>query len=234
MLRNKAPRKRKVVISQLSEKICMLQERMPLTEKDAEIYNKSVNDLEERQLARAEGLIFRSRAQWIGEGERNTKYFYNLEKSRYNAKTCKKLITEDGQELVEDDQILKEQYDFYSALYDKEEGVSFDIKNTYGVRLDEEDVNLCTMEFTEQEMLNAVKSLKNGKTPGKDGLPAEVYKMFWKKISPILFSAIKFAKEQEGLFSSALLGVLNLIPKANKDSRFFEKSPPYHIAKYRL
>ena len=40
--------------------------------------------------------MFRSKVKWYEEGEKNTKYFYSLEKARYNAKTCYKIIDELG------------------------------------------------------------------------------------------------------------------------------------------
>ena len=42
----------------------------------------------------------RSKAKWVEEGEKNTKYFLNLEKRNYNSACIKKLITEDGTEIT--------------------------------------------------------------------------------------------------------------------------------------
>ena len=40
--------------------------------------------------------MFRAKARWYAEGEKNTKYFYRLEKQRANYKTMNCLIRPDG------------------------------------------------------------------------------------------------------------------------------------------
>ena len=78
----------KLVISQLMEKIDDLQHNMPLNRADSALLCESKNDLDQMVLKQAESIIFRSKAKWCEEGEHSTKYFLNLEKSNYNAKTC--------------------------------------------------------------------------------------------------------------------------------------------------
>jgi hypothetical protein len=46
-------------------------------------------------------------------------------------------------------------------------------------RLDEIDSSLCEGHVTYNECLKAIKSMKNEKSPGPDGLPAEFYKNFF-------------------------------------------------------
>ena len=41
--------------------------------------------------------------------------------------------------------------------------------------------------LTEKECLEAVKSMESGKSPGTVGLSAEIYKVFWKDVSPYKF-----------------------------------------------
>ena len=111
----------KEVISNLSEYVSDMEERMPLNRSDAVIYENTCIELQEMQLKHARGLMFRSKARWIGEGEQNTKYFFNLEKSRYNAKTCCKLITKNMKEITDDTGIMAEQVSFYADLYKRED-----------------------------------------------------------------------------------------------------------------
>ena len=54
--------------------------------------------------------------------------------------------------------------------------------------------------LTKGECLQALKSMKPGKTPGSDGLPIEFYKAFWNEISGCLLNAINYAYT-EGKFS---------------------------------
>ena len=51
-------------------------------------------ELFEQQKSRAAQV--RARVKWVEEGEKNTKYFLNLEKSRANSKIMEKVIDENG------------------------------------------------------------------------------------------------------------------------------------------
>ena len=72
--------------------------------------------LESLERERTRGIMLRSRAQWVEEGEMNTSYFLRLEKHNY----CNKLITKlnvDGKEITEPSEILKAGQNFYATLY---------------------------------------------------------------------------------------------------------------------
>ena len=46
-------------------------------------------------------------------------------------------------------------------------------------KLNENQKSQCEGLMTESELLKSIKTFKNGKTPGTDGLTAEFYKFFW-------------------------------------------------------
>ena len=71
------------------------------------------------------GVMFRSKSKWMMEGEMNTSYFYSLEKMRYNAKTSKLLLDENLGEVTDQTDILNMEWDFYAALYQKDDTVNF-------------------------------------------------------------------------------------------------------------
>ena len=50
----------------------------------------------------------RSKAQWYEFGEKNNKYFYNLEKRNHKNKHIASLTKEDGNIVLEPKQILEE------------------------------------------------------------------------------------------------------------------------------
>ena len=56
-------------------------------------------------------------AKWVEEGEKNTKYFLNLEKRNYNNTCIKTLFNKDNEEITDMKQILEEQKRFYENLY---------------------------------------------------------------------------------------------------------------------
>ena len=72
------------------------------------------------------GSIIRSRATWFEQGERNSKYFFNLE-NRNKKKSCiRKLIRSNGDETTVPVTIMSEIHSFYSELYDEKSGIQTD------------------------------------------------------------------------------------------------------------
>ena len=68
--------------------------------------------------------------------------------------------------------------------------------------------------------------MKNEKTPGSDGIPVDFYKVFWKQIKEVFYQMVNYSYQQEILHTSAREGILNLIPKANKDTRKIKNLRP--------
>ena len=216
----------KLVIAQLSEKIDEYESRLPLTEYEDSLLEKSKAELEEKTLERIKGVMFRSKAKWYEEGERNSKYFFALEKARYNAKTCYKLLTEDGQEIDNQQQILSMQKDFYAELYSTDEGVEFSLQNSSSIRVSKEVRMGQDQQLTSKDLENAIKGMNNNKTPGRDGIPVDFYKVFWSEIKELFYDMMIECYEDSILHDSAREGILNLIPKAKKDTRMIKNLRP--------
>ena len=66
---------------------------------------------------KTKGAIVRSRIRWHEEGERNTKYFLNLEKRRHSKTHITKLKDKDGKEITDPSEILLSQREFYKNIY---------------------------------------------------------------------------------------------------------------------
>ena len=63
-----------------------------------------------------EGVLLRSKARWVAEGEKITKYFCSLEKRHFISKKMKK-IDKNGSVLEESNAIMNEVQCFYERLY---------------------------------------------------------------------------------------------------------------------
>lgn len=58
--------------------------------------------------------MFRSRTRWIENGEKPTKYFFNLEKQNYEKKIITQLKTTDGEIISDLTKINKEIENYYN------------------------------------------------------------------------------------------------------------------------
>ena len=120
----------------------------------------------------------RSKANWAELGERNTKFFLNLEKRNYRNKCITKLINEKDEIVDKQDEILKYEAEFYKNLYtepkkddqNEEQGnfLEGDIPKLSNINSE-----LCEQNITMLEIGAALKELKNGKSPGTDGFTAD-------------------------------------------------------------
>ena len=74
---------------------------------------------------KTKGAIIRSKTRWHEHGERNTRYFYNLEKGNRNRKTVTKLKVGSDKFTSGQFEILEEEKRFYETLFrSKSTGVS--------------------------------------------------------------------------------------------------------------
>ena len=215
-----------LVISQLSEIVNEYEASLPLPENETKLLLETKQDLEDKLMEKAKGQIFRCKARWYELGEKNTKYFYNLEKAKYNAKTCYKLIDQDGTEIVNPEKILSAQKQFYEELYAEDPEVSFTMENKYDIFVPEEIKQQQDSQITMLDLETAIKGMNNNRTPGEDGLPVEFYKVFWSHIKDIFYDMVLEAYQDAHLHSTALKGILNLIPKPGKDTRFIKNLRP--------
>ena len=72
--------------------------------------------LEIEILSKTKGATIRPRLKWIEEGEKNTKYFLNLERQRASNNTIKQIRTKQGVVVKHPNDILLETRRYYDKL----------------------------------------------------------------------------------------------------------------------
>ena len=181
---------------------------------------------------RTKGSILRAKCRWYNEGEKNSKYFLNLEKRHYKNGVISQLKLGDNEFASSDKEILSEWETFYRNIYssraDCDDSRINDLffGNTASKSLNLDEKEKCEGMLTKAECLQALKSMKPGKTPGSDGLPIEFYKVFWNEISDCPLNAINYAYI-EGKFSiSQRRGIVKLIPKKDAEPYFVKNWRP--------
>ena len=89
-----------------------LQEKN-VTENSIENLETKKHELESLRNEKMKGKLVRSRAQWVDEGEKPTKYFCGLESKNYTSKIIPKVEKDNGEIVTDQKEILKEVQYFY-------------------------------------------------------------------------------------------------------------------------
>ena len=165
----------------------------------------------------------RSKIKWIEEGEKNTKYFLNLEKSRANAKLFPKLEIED-KVIVDQFEILTAQKEHFAKIYDTEKKITEGELDTFlqgceMPQLSPEQKQECEGLISVPEATQALKSMKNGSSPGLDGLSTEFLKFFWAKLKNTIVDSFNFAYGKGQLSHTQSSAVITLIHKGKELSK---------------
>ena len=93
-------------------------------------------------------------------------------------------------------------------------------------KIDEEDAKRLDNEITEEEVYCTLKDTKNNVAPGPGGFGGAFYKVFWKYFKPVVVGAIGEVYKNKELLISQRLGIIALIPKADKDPCYIKNWRP--------
>ena len=225
--RDKAVEKR-LVTNQLYDKLTELEEKVSDTglERDYDLLERTKEDLKTLEMEKSKGILFRSKARWQCEAERNTSYFYALEKAKYNTKTCASLMRDDGTIERNPKKILHLQRKYYKDLYSKDRQVKFKAPDMVSPKLTKEERDMMEEPINIQELEIAVKQMANGKVPGSDGLSADFYKKFFNDLKEPLHQCIQEGLKNKKMHNSARRGIISLIPKPKVDARKLKNQRP--------
>ena len=87
----------------------------------------------------------------------------------------------------------------------------------------------CERLMTENDLLKSLKAFKNGKTPGIDGLNAELYNFFWPDIKQFLQASINYSLEHATLSIAQRMAIISLLPKGDKDRLYLKNWRPISL-----
>lgn len=181
-------------------------------------------NLELLEYNKTKSAQIRSKEKWISEGEKNTKFFLSLEKSRANAKIMPSLTLENDTVLTDQLEILNAQKEYFENLYkvddnvidDSEEQLDIFLNNADIPKLSDEESRFCEGKTTFEELGKGLKQLNNGSSPGIDGLSTEFYKVFWGRLGHFLTSALNVSYDKGELSYTQNSAVITLIHKSKE------------------
>ena len=96
-------------------------------------------------------------------------------------------------------------------------------------QLDEEEANNLEGEITINEASQALKNMKNFKSPGTDGFTVEFFKMFWGKIDEFVVRALNSSFRKGELSCTQREGIITCIPKGDKPREFIKNWRPISL-----
>lgn len=84
----------------------------------------------------------------------------------------------------------------------------------------------CEKTISNAEILEAVNTMKKGKSPGMDGIPKNFYHCFWNIIEGSLFEMINECIINEGMTMTMKQEIITLLPKPDKDPLLLDNWRP--------
>ena len=175
----------------------------------------------------------RMQSKWYQEGEKGTKYFLNLQRSKGKRTEMNKILIE-GKHVTNSDEIDQHVSNFYKVLYEKGDS---QIKNKKLVndflanmtKLSEsERVNINRL-LSLEELYSTLKTCKDS-SPGPDGIPYSIIKLTWKYFGPILINSWSYALSTGNLTHSHESSYLKLLPKEGKDPLLIKNWRPITLS----
>ena len=190
-------------------------------------------ELQEIRKKKLEGSIVRSRAKWIDQGEKTSKYFCNLENRNYISKCMPNLWKSDGEKTETEEEIINETKAFYENLYNLKETEDTDLNQKLPYedipKLNDEENKKLEGLLKPEELLYSLKNLKNNKSPGSDGFTAEFLKFFWKDLGTFILRSLNNSFQKGELSQTQKEGLITCIPKGEKDKQYLKNWRPISL-----
>ena len=166
---------------------------------------------------RMKGVLIRSKARWVEDGEKISSYFCNLEKRNYTNKRITKLTNHDETQITDKIEILNAVKSFYEKLYEKREVENIEINELVSniPKIEQNRAQQLEGKLTLEELSFSLKNMPNGKSPGSDGFSAEFFKMFWQRLGPLVLRSLNEGFAKGELSNSQKEGVIICIPKSD-------------------
>ena len=191
---------------------------------------KELYDIRNKKL---QGKFIRSRANWIDLGEKPSNYFCHLESRNFVSKNMPNLIKDDGLETTNTQEVVNETKSFYEKLYSARDILDYDITRLLHFsdipKLNELQKEDLEGEITYNEMLAALKLMKNNKSPGSDGFTTEFIKFFWNDIGYFVVRSINHGYKSGELSATQKEGVIVCLPKGNKNKKYLKNWRPISL-----
>jgi hypothetical protein len=189
-----------------------IEESRVLTAEEKGVKAGLISDLEKNTYLDEICWRQKSRAIWLKEGDKNTKYFHKVANSHRRHNSIRHLSI--NGELSTDQAAIKEEITgFYQQLY-KEDGDFRPLLDGLAFSsIFAEEANWVERPFEEEEIFNVVSHMNGDKALGPDGFPMAFFHACWPILKGDLLAVFSEFHEHGSFQRSLNATFLTLIPK---------------------
>ena len=202
-----------------------------LDQESALLLDEKRNRLKELREKKLNGMIVRSRIQWINQGERPSKSFCNLENRNFVSKRMCFLEKENGDVVFDNKEIVKETKKLYQTLYSHQDvpdvNLNTCVHNVTKLTDDERDELEGVISYNEAHA--ALRAMKNNKSPGSDGFTCEFFKFFFCNLGVFMIRSLNFGFQSGRLSVTQRQGIIICIPKEGKPKQYIKNWRPISL-----
>ncbi|XP_074313454.1 uncharacterized protein LOC141648626 [Silene latifolia] len=133
----------------------------------------------------------RSRALWLKDGDKNTKFFHTRASERKRKNHIAKLVDDDGRVREGDEQVAQVAKLYFQELFlSSNPTVPAGVLAGLGSRVMAEMNEQLRREYTEEEVIEALNQMHPLKAPGPDGMNGLFYQTYWSSVGPDVISTV--------------------------------------------
>lgn len=164
---------------ELSERMAELQKIDRTEEIVGEI--RQIEDELDTVLRAEETMWFqRSRALWLKDGDRNSKFYHQKATLRKHRNTIKEIENAEGRVCKKKEEICEVIREYFIKVFQKEgERSDAAVMNAIDSKVTPEMNEALTKPFTAEEVVIAIKQMHPAKAPGPNGMTPLFFQKFW-------------------------------------------------------
>lgn len=172
----------------------------------------------------------KSRVQWLGLGDRNSRFFHKVTQSRNARNTIRRIVTADGRILTSPMDIKTEAASHFDNFLNGSPQDFVDIEqedlaDLVDFRCSSEAKALLMKPVEPSEIIDTLSSMPTNKAPGPDGYPMEFYKAAWPVVGKDMITAVQSFFMFGFMPHSVNATLLSLIPKTTDAEKMTDFRP---------